>query len=61
MEINENIAAQMQMDLVRVCRNDRHAHGGWHRMKMFWPEYSIDQIKEAVKPALRRMMDALEN
>lgn len=61
MEINENIAAQMQMDLVRVCRCERNAHGVWRRMKMLYPEYSIEQIKGAVKPALRRMMDALEN
>lgn len=61
MEINEDIAAQMQMDLVRICRIERNANGVWRAMVNYWPEYSIDQIKQAVKPALRRMMDALEN
>lgn len=60
MEIDENTAAEMQMALVRVCRQERNSHGVWLQMERYFPEYSRSEIQEAVKPAIRRMMDSLD-
>lgn len=60
MEIDENTAAEMQIALVRICRMERKAHGVWHQLQELYPEYTKRDIQDAVRPALRRMMDALD-
>ncbi|MFG6063690.1 hypothetical protein ACEU0D_002676 [Enterobacter ludwigii] len=60
MGIDENTAAEMQIALVRICRMERNAHGVWHQLQELYPEYTKRDIQEAVRPALRRMMDSLD-
>lgn len=57
--IDENTAAEMQMALVRICRQERNAHGVWTQMRNQFPEFELDEIKNAVRPAIARMMQAL--
>lgn len=57
--INEEIKAEMQMTMVRVCRDQRNVHGVWSEMQRLFPDYSSDQIKSAVRPVIIRMMDSL--
>ncbi|MEM5357015.1 hypothetical protein [Enterobacter kobei] len=60
MEIDENTAAEMQIALVRICRMQRNANGVWSQLQKLFPEYTRRDIQDAVRPALRRMMDALD-
>lgn len=60
MEIDENTTAEMQMALVRICRMERSANGVWVQLQKLFPEYTRRDIQDAVRPALRRMMDALD-
>lgn len=59
--LNEDVVAEMQMALVRVCRIERNAHGVWYRMGQLFPEFSREQIREAVKPAIEIMMASLKD
>lgn len=59
MDINESIEAEMQMALVRVCRQERNAHGVWTQMKEQFPEYELEDIKKVVRPIIVKMMDSL--
>lgn len=58
--LTEDIVAEMQMSLVRVCRMERNAHGVWYRMGQLFPEFSREQIREAVKPVIERMMASIK-
>ena len=60
MEINENTAAEMQIALVRICRMERNANGVWVQLQRLFPEYTRRDIQDAVRPALRRMMESLD-
>lgn len=59
MDINESVEAEMQMALVRICRNERNVHGVWSQMKNLFPEFEIDDIKRAVRPVIVKMMESL--
>lgn len=58
--LTEDVVAEMQMALVRVCRIERNAHGVWYRMGQLFPEVSREQIREAVKPVIDRMMASIK-
>ncbi|WP_368755032.1 hypothetical protein [Klebsiella oxytoca] len=59
MIVDEETAAEMQMHLVRVCRVQRNAHGVWKQMQKQFSEYTIEEIKEAVKPVIIKMIQSL--
>lgn len=59
MEVNEDVSAEMQMCLVRICRNEKTAAAVWLQMKKQFPEHSIDEIKSAVRPVIESMMKSL--
>ncbi|SSW75569.1 Uncharacterised protein [Klebsiella pneumoniae] len=59
MEIDETVEAEMQMALVRICRQERNARGVWLQMKKQFPEFELEDIKKAVRPVILRMMDSL--
>lgn len=59
-EMSEDVKAEMQMALVRVCRNETKASSVWFQMEKIFPEYSRVQIQDAVRPAIKRMMSAVE-
>ncbi|MCK1065028.1 hypothetical protein [Pluralibacter gergoviae] len=58
--IDDDTVFQMTMDLVRLCRNHRNAHGVWRDMQALYPEYDIEAIKKAMTPVIRRMADVNE-
>lgn len=58
--IDEDTAAEMQMALVRICRHERNANGVWVQLQKLYPEYTRRDIQDAVRPALRRMMESLD-
>lgn len=57
--LTEDVVAEMQMALVRACRIERNAHGVWYRMGQLFPEFSREQIREAVKPVIDRLIASL--
>lgn len=57
--MTDDVVAEMQMTMVRVCRDQRNVHGVWSEMQRLFPDYSLDQIKSAVRPVIIRMMDSL--
>ncbi|WKL60410.1 hypothetical protein QZN18_20725 [Klebsiella variicola] len=59
MIVDEETAAEMQMHLVRVCRVQRNAHGVWKQMHEQFSEYTIEEIREAVKPVILKMIQSL--
>jgi hypothetical protein len=59
MDVNEDVSAEMQMCLVRICRNEKKASAVWLRMKSLFPEYSTEQIKSAVRPVIESMMKSI--
>ncbi|HDX9111759.1 TPA: hypothetical protein RQO74_000193 [Klebsiella michiganensis] len=59
MIVDEETAAEMQMYLVRVCRVQRNALGVWKQMQEQFSNYTIEEIKEAVKPAIIKMIQSL--
>ncbi len=60
MSVDEDTAAEMQMALVRICRNERNSTGVWSQMRIHFHEFTIEEIKEAVRPAIVRMMKSLQ-
>lgn len=58
--IDEDTAAEMQMAMVRICRQERNANGVWMQLQKLFPEYTKRDIQDAVRPALRRMIDSLD-
>lgn len=57
--MNEDMIAEMQMALVRICRKERTVKAVWNSMQLLFPQFPLSEIKEAVKPAIERMMNAL--
>jgi len=51
--------AEMQMAMVRLCRVKNNANDVWSEMERLFPEYSILQIRAAVRPLILRMMQSL--
>lgn len=59
--MNDDMTAEMQMALVRICRKERTAKAVWNSMLLLFPDFPLSEIKEAVTPAIERMMNALED
>lgn len=59
MGVNDDVSAEMQMCFVRICRNEKKAAAVWLKMKIQFPEYSTEEIKEAVRPVIERMMKSI--
>lgn len=59
--MNDDLITEMQVSLVRICRKERTANAVWNSMQMLYPQFSLSEIKEVVMPAIKRMMNALED
>lgn len=57
--MNEELVAEVQMSLVRVCRVARNAHAVWRELERQFPDLTPQDIKEACKPVIKRMVEAL--
>jgi len=55
--MNEDLTAEVQMALVRVCRVARNANSFWYQLAQQFPELTKEEIKEACKPVIKRMME----
>ena len=51
--------AEMQMAMVRLCRVKNNANDVWSEMERLLPEYSLLEIRAAVRPVILRMMQSL--
>jgi len=51
--------AEMQMAMVRLCRVKNNANEVWSEMERLFPDYSLLQIRAAVRPLIVRMMKSL--
>lgn len=51
--------AEMQMAMVRLCRVKNNANDVWSEMERLFPEYSLLEIRAAVRPVILRMMQSL--
>ena len=51
--------AEMQMAMVRLCRVKNNADDVWSEMERLFPDYSLLQIRAAVRPLIVRMMQSL--
>lgn len=54
-----DVVAEMQMAMVRVCRVQRNANDVWSEMQRLFPDYTLIEIRTAVRPVIIRMMDSL--
>ncbi|MEE8729786.1 MAG: hypothetical protein SOI28_05565 [Rahnella inusitata] len=55
--MNEDLTAEVQMALVRACRVARNANSVWYQLAQQFPELTKEEIKEACKPVIKRMME----
>lgn len=55
--MNEDLTAEVQMALVRACRVARNADSVWNQLAKEFPELTKEEIKEACKPVIKRMME----
>ena len=53
--------AEMQMAMVRLCRVKNNANDVWSEMERLFPDYSLLQIRAAVRPLIVRMMQSLQS
>lgn len=51
--------AEMQMAMVRLCRVKHNANEVWSEMERLFPDYSLLQIRAAVRPLILRMMQTM--
>lgn len=51
--------AEMQMAMVRLCRVKNNANDVWSEMERLFPDYSLLQIRAAVRPLILRMMQSM--
>lgn len=51
--------AEMQIAMVRICRVKNNANDVWSEMERLFPEYSLLEIRAAVRPVILRMMQSL--
>lgn len=51
--------AEMQMAMVRICRVKNNANDVWSEMERLFPEYSLLEIRAAVRPLILRMIQSL--
>lgn len=56
--MSENHVAEIQIAFVRVCRNSTNAKSVWVSMNKIFPEFTTDQIRQAVQPVLKSMVEA---
>lgn len=57
--MNEDLTAEVQMALVRVCRMARNANSVWYQLSQQFPELTKEEIREACKPVIKRMIGVL--